>query len=97
MTKADIIREVRTGMKLTYDELAEKTGTDRQTVIGWEMGVLNPTREEAAKIKEVLGVDVLDTDMDIRVSRQKLNAISIFAASGWLLAVFFLMILILQG
>jgi len=98
MTTAEIIKTKRLELELTQEELSEKTGFKRESILGWETGILLPSEEEAKKLKEVLKADVLNTytDEKITVSRQRLNAIGIFAAVGWLLAAFFLLILILR-
>ncbi|MEA4815951.1 MAG: helix-turn-helix transcriptional regulator [Lachnospiraceae bacterium] len=98
MTTGEIIKTKRLEMNLTQEELAEKSGLKRENILGWETEISLPSRQEAEKLSEILKTDVLNTSVDekIMVSKQRLNAIGIFAAVGWLLAGFFLLMLILR-
>ena len=48
------ISDERKSLSLTQEQLAEKTGVTRQTIIALEQGRYNPSLLLAFKIKEVL-------------------------------------------
>lgn len=48
------VKEIRTEKKISQEELAEKTGTTRQTIIAIEKGTYNPTTKLALLISLVL-------------------------------------------
>ena len=54
------IKELRRGRKLRQEDLAEKLGVTRQTVIAIENDKYDPTLELAMKISEFFGVSVND-------------------------------------
>ncbi len=50
------IRELRAGLAMTQQELADKIGVTRQTVIAIEQDKYSPSLETAFKVARVLGV-----------------------------------------
>ena len=48
------VKKIRSEKKLSQEELAEKTGTTRQTIIAIEKGTYNPTTKLALLIAMVL-------------------------------------------
>lgn len=48
------VRQVRTGLKLTQDQLAQKVGVTRQTIIAIEKGDYVPSVLLALKLAQVL-------------------------------------------
>ena len=54
------IKELRQNRKLRQEELAEKLGVTRQTIIAIENDKYDPTLELAMKISEFFGVCVND-------------------------------------
>lgn len=58
MTIGSNIKKLRTGKKLTQDQLAEKLYVTRQTVSNWERGTSQPDLEQLEAIAAALEVDV---------------------------------------
>lgn len=54
------IKELRKNRKLRQEDLAEKLGVTRQTIIAIENDKYDPTLELAMKISEFFGVSVND-------------------------------------
>ena len=54
------IKELRKNRKLRQEDLAEKLGVTRQTIIAIENNKYDPTLELAMKISELFGVSVND-------------------------------------
>ncbi len=54
------IKELRRNRKLRQEDLAEKLGVTRQTIIAIENDKYDPTLELAMKISEFFGVSVND-------------------------------------
>ena len=54
------IKELRKNKKLRQEDLAEKLGVTRQTIIAIENNKYDPTLELAMKISEFFGVSVND-------------------------------------
>ncbi|MEE3473450.1 MAG: helix-turn-helix transcriptional regulator [Butyrivibrio hungatei] len=54
------IKELRKNRKLRQEDLAEKLGVTRQTIIAIENNKYDPTLELAMKISEFFGVSVND-------------------------------------
>lgn len=54
------IKELRKNRKLRQEDLAEKIGVTRQTIIAIENDKYDPTLELAMKISEFFGVSVND-------------------------------------
>ena len=54
------IKELRKNMKLRQEDLAEKLGVTRQTIIAIENDKYDPTLELAMKISEFFGKSVND-------------------------------------
>jgi putative transcriptional regulator len=54
------IKELRKGRKMRQEDLAEKLGVTRQTVIAIENDKYDPTLELAMKISAFFGVSVND-------------------------------------
>ena len=54
------IKELRKDRKLRQEDLAEKLGVTRQTIIAIENNKYDPTLELAMKISEFFGVSVND-------------------------------------
>jgi putative transcriptional regulator len=54
------IKELRKDRKLRQEDLAEKLGVTRQTIIAIENDKYDPTLELAMKISEFFGVSVND-------------------------------------
>ncbi len=52
------VRQLRTGMKMTQDDLADKVQATRQTIIAIEKGNYVPSVLLALKIADVLGKKV---------------------------------------
>ncbi|MDD5109867.1 MAG: helix-turn-helix transcriptional regulator [Patescibacteria group bacterium] len=52
------IRELRTKMQLTQEELAQKTGVRRETIVFLEQGKYNPSLDLAHRVAEILGVKI---------------------------------------
>lgn len=50
------IRELRAGREITQQELADRVGVTRQTVIAIEQDKYSPSLETAFKVANVLGV-----------------------------------------
>lgn len=68
MLLGDRLRECREKKKMTQQELAEKTGFSRGSIINWEKGIRIPNADILKKLAEALGVTVSylmgETDMD---------------------------------
>lgn len=60
MILAKNIYRYRTQMKLTQEQLAEKTGVSRQSVSKWESGTAVPELEKISLLAEIFGVTVND-------------------------------------
>ena len=54
------IKELRKNRKLRQEDLAEKLGVTRQTIIAIENDKYDPTLELAMKISEFFGISVYD-------------------------------------
>ncbi len=54
------IKELRKNRKLRQEDLAEKLGVTRQTIIAIENDKYDPTLELAMKISEFFGISVND-------------------------------------
>ena len=55
------LREIRTGLKMTQEDLAHKSGVSRATISGLESGNIRVTTTETLrKIAIALGVQVSD-------------------------------------
>lgn len=52
------IRELRTKVEMTSDELAEKMSLDASTVRKWESGAANPRADKLPAIAEALGCTI---------------------------------------
>jgi transcriptional regulator with XRE-family HTH domain len=67
MLLGDRLRECREKKKMTQQELAEKTGFSRGSIINWEKGIRIPNADILKKLAEALGVTVSylmgETDM----------------------------------
>ncbi len=59
-TMKNNIKELRKGRKMRQEDLAEKLGVTRQTVIAIENDKYDPTLELAMKISAFFGVSVND-------------------------------------
>ena len=59
-TMKNNIKELRKGRKMRQEDLAEKLGVTRQTVIAIENDKYDPTLELAMKISTFFGVSVND-------------------------------------
>ena len=60
MTIGSNIKKLRTGQRLTQDQLAERLYVTRQTVSNWERGASQPDLEQLEPIAAALGVEVMD-------------------------------------
>ena len=60
------IKEIRTNLKITQEELAKSLDIDRSTVAKWETGEAMPRAEKLPKIAQILGCTVDDLLIDIR-------------------------------
>jgi len=52
------LRELRAREKVTQDELAQKAGVTRQTILAIENGKYNPSLELAFKLSEIFKVPI---------------------------------------
>ena len=52
------LRELRAREKLTQDELAQKAGVTRQTILAIENGKYKPSRELAFKLSVIFNVPI---------------------------------------
>ena len=57
-TPAEIIRETRTALKMSPQELADKVGVSRSTIYGWENGVSVPARRYYPAIADALHLSI---------------------------------------
>ena len=60
MKLTNLIKEMRTAMGLTQDNLAEKLGVSRQTIISLEKGRYNPSLILAFKIAKLFKCRIED-------------------------------------
>jgi putative transcriptional regulator len=60
MNVSNIVQKIRTERKLTQEELADKVGVSRQTVIAIEKGNYTPSVLLALKIAKVFKLPVED-------------------------------------
>ncbi|MDO9099621.1 MAG: helix-turn-helix transcriptional regulator [Caldisericota bacterium] len=62
--KAEVTNNIRTlrffAREMTQQELAEKTGVSRQTIIAVEAGKYSPTLELAFRIAEAFGLPITE-------------------------------------
>lgn len=54
------VRELRTGLGLRQEDLADVVGVSRQTIISIENGRYNPSLELAWRLSRALGVSIED-------------------------------------
>lgn len=95
MTIGSNIKKLRTGKKLTQDQLAEKLYVTRQTVSNWERGTSQPDLEQLEAIAGALEVDVTTLlygpKPKFRISRKQVAiaaVLLILAAALWTGAMF---------
>ncbi len=68
MSLGDRLKRCRTQKKMTQQELADKTGYSRSSIINWERGTRTPDADVLKKLADALGVSVSylmgEIDMD---------------------------------
>lgn len=73
------LRVERARVRMTQQELADKTGVTRQTIVAIEQGKFNPSTVLALKMARVFGVtiealfELVTTNIDLNTSRMVLQ------------------------
>lgn len=73
MTLGNKIIELRKKEKMTQEQLSEKLGVTRQTLLNWEKGITNPDIEQAKNIAVLFKIsldDLLDNKLEINCSKK---------------------------
>lgn len=81
MRKNNLIRQVRTELGLSQEELAQKIGVSFTTVNRWETGKSTP-RKSAVESLNKLREEETDVVVKINLQQRKLKAYALFAGAG---------------